>query len=240
MKGGIRYTQTNRNAQTCTLDPGDDDQFVSEFFAGIASAVTKTTVPAPASGGCITLNGKTFLPGLYQGQLHENNVSWRGGLDYKAAPGILLYVNVSKGYKAGGFLFTNASNSDQFNPVIQESVIDYEGGFKASLLNRTLQFNGAVFHYDYRNKQVRSKLNDQVFGVLDALVNVPKSHMIGAEVEISYTPIRNWNINVAGTYVHSKIDRFVGVVDTPVRPCRSCLTGSSTAARTTSLPCPTS
>jgi iron complex outermembrane recepter protein len=211
LKGGIRYTQTNRDAQTCTLDPGDDNQYVSDFFAGIASAVTGQTVTPPASGGCITLNAATYQPGLYQGSLDQHNVSWRAGADFKAAPGILLYVNVSKGYKAGGYLFTNASNSDQFAPVTQESVLDYEGGFKASLLSHTLQFNGAVFHYDYRDKQVRSKISDPVFGVLDALVNVPKSEMTGGEIEVNYTPIRHWNINLAATYIHSKVDQFTGV-----------------------------
>jgi iron complex outermembrane recepter protein len=211
IKGGVRYTQTNRNAQTCTLDPGDDGGYVSSFFAGIASAVTGTTVAPPTSGGCITLNGQTFLPEEYVGKLHQHNVSWRAGLDYKVAPGILLYVNVAKGYKAGGYLFTNASNADQYNPVTQESVLDYEGGFKASLMGHKIQINGAGFHYDYRDKQTRSKLNDPVFGVLDALVNVPKSEMTGGELEVTFRPIKDWAINFAGTYVSSKVDRFVGV-----------------------------
>jgi iron complex outermembrane receptor protein len=211
IKGGVRYTDISRRAQTCTLDPGDDNGYVSGFFAGIASAVTGTTVAPPPSGGCVTLNGQTFLPGQFNGSLKQNNVSWRGGVDFKPAPGILLYANISKGYKAGGYLFTNASNSDQFAPVTQESVVDYEGGFKLSLLDRKMQFNGAVFHYQYKDKQVRSKLIDPVFGVLDALVNVPKSHTTGAEVEVNFSPIRKLNLNVAATYVFSRVDRFVGV-----------------------------
>ena len=211
IKGGVRYTDIDRRAQTCTLDPGDDNQFVSAFFAGVGTAVTGKTVPTPASGGCVTLNGQTFLPGEYDGDLHQHNVSWRGGVDYKPVPGVLLYANVSKGYKAGGYLFTNASNSSQFAPVTQESVIDYEGGFKLTGLEHRLQFNGAIFHYEYRDKQVRSKLIDPVFGVLDALVNVPKSHTTGAEMEVNFTPIRKLNLNAAATYVFSRIDQFVGV-----------------------------
>jgi hypothetical protein len=54
-------------------------------------------------------------------------------------------VNVAKGYEAGSFIFTNASNSDQHNPVTQESLLDYEGGFKASLVKHRVQLDGAIF-----------------------------------------------------------------------------------------------
>ncbi len=33
--------------------------------------------------------------------LDEDSVSWKGGIDWTATPGLLLYANVSKGYKAG-------------------------------------------------------------------------------------------------------------------------------------------
>ena len=211
LKAGVRYTDTDRHAQTCTLDPGDDNQYVSQFFAGVGAAVTGQPVAVPPSGGCITLNGTTFQPEEYVGKLDQHNVSWRAGADFKLTPSILLYVNVSKGYKAGGYLFTNASNGNQYAPVKQESVIDYEGGLKASLFDHKVQLNVAGFHYDYSNKQTRSKLIDPVFGVLDALVNVPKSETTGGELELTYTPIHGFNINFAATYVHSKIDKFVGV-----------------------------
>jgi hypothetical protein len=35
-----------------------------------------------------------------------------------------------------------------------------------------------VFYYDYRNKQVRGKFDDPLFGALDELVNLPKSRIL--------------------------------------------------------------
>lgn len=209
VKAGIRYTRSDRDAQTCTLDNGDG--YVSAFFTGVSSQVRGTPTPLIPNGGCVTLNGTTFLPGLYVGKLDEDNVSWRVGLDYQVTPEVLLYFNVAKGYKAGSFLFTNASNQDQYKPVTQESVIDYEGGFKAQLLDRKLQLNGAVFYYDYTDKQIRGKLNDPIFGVLDALVNVPKSSIKGAEVSASLRPVDGLTLNAAATYVKTRIDKYTGV-----------------------------
>src|SRR3546814_2931837 len=40
-------------------------------------------------------------PGRYADVLHEDNVSWRAGVDWKASGTVLFYANVAKGYKAG-------------------------------------------------------------------------------------------------------------------------------------------
>jgi outer membrane receptor protein involved in Fe transport len=124
---------------------------------------------------------------------------------------ILLYANLSKGYKAGSFLFTNASTTAQFQPVVQESVVSYEVGFKASLLDYTMQLNGAAFYYDSKDKQLRGKLNDPVFGVLDALVNVPESRLQGAALSLDYLPLANLSLSLAASYVDSEVTDYVGV-----------------------------
>jgi iron complex outermembrane receptor protein len=58
----------------------------------------------PGPGGCITFSD-TFppVPELVHGTLDEDNVSWRTGVTWKPANRVMLYVNASQGYKAGGF-----------------------------------------------------------------------------------------------------------------------------------------
>jgi iron complex outermembrane receptor protein len=94
---------------------------------------------------------------------------------------------------------------------VQESVLSYEVGFKASLLDRALQFNGAAFYYDYKNKQLRSKTLDMNFGLLDILQNIPKSSVRGFELEFIARPARNFVVNSAFTYIDATIDEFSGV-----------------------------
>ncbi|EZP73195.1 TonB-dependent receptor [Novosphingobium resinovorum] len=215
VKGGVRYTKSQRDAQTCTRDAGNGG--AAAFFTAVSTqvrqAIDPTAAPTPAIpvGGCVTLDEATFLPTLYEGSLDQDNVSWRGGIDYQALPELLLYANVSKGYKAGSFLFTNASSTAQFAPVTQESVLAFEGGFKASMLDRRMQFNLAGFYYKYTDKQIRGKRIDPVFGVLDALVNVPKSSLMGVEAEIMAEPVDGLNLRLGGTYVDTRIDEYTGV-----------------------------
>jgi outer membrane receptor protein involved in Fe transport len=142
--------------------------------------------------------------------LQQSNVSWRVGADFKASDNLLLYANVSKGYKAGSFPALAAAAYISALPVTQESVTAYEVGFKSQLADNRVQVNGAAFYYDYKDKQIRGKLFDFIFGTLDTLVNVPKSRIIGVETDITVRPIDPLTVSFAATYLNSKIQEYVG------------------------------
>ena len=190
-----RYTKTKIDFEGCTGDAGNG------VLARGWNTVFGTNVQ---TGGCVTLDA-TFRAGLVSRTLDEDNVSWRAGLDYKPSASLLLYANVSRGYKAGSYPILSASSASQLNPVTQESVTAYEAGFKATFANRTLQMSGAAFYYDYRDKQVRGRVIVPVFGPIEALVNVPKSTVKGAELQILWKPVPNLVANFSGTYVDSEI-----------------------------------
>lgn len=223
VKGGIRYTNARNNASICQSDPqGPPYPFgnVIKFFGSLYSG--QPFVPY-SPGECVSINVDSenpanpavdYLPygatGPYLDTLQEDNVSWRAGVDYKASPDMLLYFNVSKGYKAGSFPSITGSTLNQYYPAKQESVLAYEGGVKATLLDRALQLNLAGFYYDYAGKQLRTKLTDPTFGQLDVLRNIPKSSIKGFELEMTMRPGDHLVFNAAYTFLDAKIDRFVG------------------------------
>jgi outer membrane receptor protein involved in Fe transport len=139
--------------------------------------------------------------------LDQSNVSWRTGLDFAATPDLLFYGNISRGYKAGSIQPGSNSSSVQFQPAKQEELLAFELGQKATLLENTLQLNSAVFYYDYKDKQLEGRILDPtgVFGALGALVNVPKSRVIGAEFQATYRPIRALTLSLAGTYLDTEV-----------------------------------
>lgn len=222
LKAGIRYTDARDKASICQSDPQAPYNIgnVLKFFGSLYSGQPfQPYVP----GECVAINVDSespanpavdYLPygatGGYFNTLREDNVSWRVGADYKASPDILLYANVSKGYKAGSFPSITGSTLNQYVPARQESVLAYEGGIKATLLDRALQLNLAGFYYDYTGKQLRTKLNDPTFGQLDVLRNIPKSSIKGFEVEMTMRPSDYLTFNAAYTFLDAKIDRFVG------------------------------
>lgn len=199
LQAGIRYTDVKRRASICNSDT-TPEQNVSSFFTLI------TGVPI-APGQCYQVDGSTFTPVLTPDiqHLNENNTSWKVGANYKLPGGGLIYANVSRGYKAGIFSTILGSFTVQSDPAVQERVDAYEVGFKLPLFDRHVQFNGAGFFYDYTNKQIRAKLLDPTFGLLEKLINVPTSQVWGIEGEIVAQPTTGLNISLSGTYMESKI-----------------------------------
>jgi outer membrane receptor protein involved in Fe transport len=91
--------------------------------------------------------------------------------------------------------------------VTQESVTAYELGAKLTLLDRTAQINGAVFYYDYADKQLKGRVvaSPDIFGPLEALVNVPKSRIQGAEIQLDLAPTDGLLVSIGATYLDTKI-----------------------------------
>ncbi|WP_257542586.1 TonB-dependent receptor [Sphingobium sp. CFD-1] len=216
LKGGVRYTNAKTSVNSCNADlsgiPFDTGPFFFDVLLGGAAGPYRT-------GDCFAINLLDHAvgsvapgsPGNYVDTLHEDNISWRVGVDWKPKPGILLYANVAKGYKAGSFPTVSAFEFNQYLPVTQESVLAYEAGFKASLLDRALQLNGAAFYYDYKDKQLRSKEDAGPFGILDVLQNIPKSTVKGFELEFVARPVSSLVVSSTFTYLDAKIDEFSGI-----------------------------
>ena len=208
--GGARYTEADNRFVGCSADSGDgiaasDFGPFQNFVRGELGLPPNPPIPR---GGCITANTQ-FQPVLVRETLNEHNVSWRVGAEWKPLERTLLYANVSKGFKAGGFPDLGATAAAQYLPASQESILAYEAGFKTSLIARTLQLNGAVFYYDYHDKQILGRILDPLFGPLLKLVNVPRSRITGAEMQLAWAPIHRLLLSAGVSYIDSHVlDNF--------------------------------
>lgn len=203
--GGVRYTNSRRDYAGCVT--GDTN--LSAGFTTLSTLFSGSVTPPIVPGQCMTLNS-SFKPDLARFSLDQSNVSWKVGLNFKPANHQLIYVSVAKGYKAGSYPILSSSSASQLTPVSQEALTSYEAGFKLSLLNRTMQLNGAAFYYDYRDKQVRSSVVDPVFRNLERLVNVPKSRIMGLEADVTWRPTSRLTTNISATYLDATIRQFSG------------------------------
>ena len=202
LQGSGRYTKQDRDWVGCSRDNGDGT--TSAAFSFLSSSITG--IPQTINpGSCLTLTDAGFPGGLLNGTLNQSNVSWRGSINYKPDADSLLYAGVTKGYKAGGFPSLPLIFASQIQPVPQESVVAYELGANASFLNRVIEPAGAVFYYDYRDKQLEGYTNLYPFGALPALVSIPKSRVEGAELSLAIRPIKGLTLNASGTYIKTEI-----------------------------------
>jgi outer membrane receptor protein involved in Fe transport len=204
--GGVRYTRSDQSIDNCSYGNAAITTFLNGTAATLAGLFGGATPTPVLPEQCVTLGpAPDFQPGPYRPNLDQSNVPWSVGLDWTPIEHQLLYVNVSKGYKAGASAAIGASTYRALVPVTQESLLSYEVGAKSSLLDRRLQLNAAYFHYDYTNKQMLGQFIDPIFSTLQALVNIPKSVEDGAEFSAEWRATSALTLNAAITYLDSRV-----------------------------------
>ncbi len=94
--------------------------------------------------------------------------SWRLGIEYSRSDRMLVYANVSTGFKSGGATneFLPNGEFDDYDP---EELLAYEAGVSATLRGRRSTVRASAFHYDFEDMQVRTiaLLANRVTSVLD-------------------------------------------------------------------------
>jgi iron complex outermembrane recepter protein len=196
-QGSVRYTNQNNLFNGCLRDTGDGE--LARAFSLLASSPI-------APGACVTLEPPPSLAAvpIVTKRLDEDNVSWRAGLSWKPAEDTMVYGNVTKGFKAGSFPTVPGLFPNQFDPIPQESVLAYEMGAKSYILDRKIEASGAIFYYDYDDKQILGYI-PTAFGNLPGLVSIPKSKVRGAETDITARPWSGLAFTVGATYVDSSV-----------------------------------
>lgn len=127
-----------------------------------------------------------------------NSTTPRFNIEWKPTDNLMFYVTYAKGFKSGGFNLTG------FAPPVQpEKLTDYEGGFKATLLDGALRLNGSVFDYDYKDLQVQRILNAAA-----VVVNAATARVRGIEGEVTIRPIKRFEISGNAAYLDARFTNF--------------------------------
>jgi len=130
----------------------------------------------------------------------------KASLAYHFREGLLGYVTVGKGFRAGGF--NNLSPGSNFMPGFdKESLISYETGLKASAYDGRLRTGLSLFFIDYTDQQYF--LFDQTG--TQANINVKKSEISGGEFEITALPVDSLLVNFGVGFTDSEIKEYEDV-----------------------------
>jgi iron complex outermembrane receptor protein len=155
-----------------------------------------------SGSGELTLGGGAMvlpIAPLIKDTDKTNKASFKAAVDYEVASDVLLYATFSSGYKSANY------NLLPFSPPATkpESIEAYELGFKATLLDRRLRINGAVFQYDVKNPQVQLLVNNAI-----AFSNAGKARVRGAEIEGELAVIDGLSVNFAASYLDPKYTAY--------------------------------
>ena len=183
VRAGLRYTH----------DTGSISNFSAQQLQGDGTPIANTIPGDPANFNATT--GASFA---------NNNVSGKVGVDYTPADHVLVYLTVGNGYRGSAFNAQAYFQPGELNVAAPEKVKSYEVGFKSELLNRSTTLDGAVFYYDYTNQQA---LSVDPVTLAQTLINIPKSRISGAELEMVSRPVRSLRLNLGVGALNTKIQK---------------------------------
>ena len=214
---GVRFTHEKRSWTGCTASAADNTwgAYANTFFG---------TNLQP--GDCLTIDDDPNSPTYFFNLLGTPNLDqafhpysdtitaskWSGkvGLDYKVTPDILTYATISRGFKSGGFNGAITSSAGSLHPYKPETLTAYEIGAKTMLLENRMRLNVDAFYYDYKNKQETGYAVSPI-GNLDALTNIDKSRIYGAEFEMDWVPLEGLTLHAAATWLDTKVTKWNAV-----------------------------
>ncbi len=129
----------------------------------------------------------------------------RVGLRYRIRPGTFVYGTISNGYKAGSYFSAASTAPQSLGYVRPENLIAYEVGIKASLLHNRLQLEGALFDYEYHNRQTLVLAQMPKTTAL-TLGSIPRARTRGGEISGTWhNAIPNLDLRGSFAYLDAKI-----------------------------------
>jgi len=121
--------------------------------------------------------------------------AFKGNLEYRIDDDKMIYVTWSEGFRAGGANRARVPGLESYEP---DFVTNYEFGWKMTLADGAVRFNGAAYVIDWDNFQ---------FGFLDfdisnltIVQNVGNSQTKGVEWDLAWAMNENNTLTFAGSY----------------------------------------
>lgn len=137
----------------------------------------------------------------------DSRWDYRLGANYRFSPDVMVYAQVSTGFKGGG-VNPRPFVADQVQPFGAETVTTYEAGFKLGK-GRPFTFNGTYFYNDYSDIQrLLQFCPTSASATCSQTVNAGDGHSQGVEFEASVRPVAALTLSGSVGYLDFAYDRI--------------------------------
>lgn len=141
-------------------------------------------------------------------KIHDHNLTWKLGANYKLSPDALLYASVARGVKSGGFFSGFTNSTAQLLPYRPETLTAYEAGAKTQLV-RGLTLNASAFYYDYKDPQTFVRHVDPATGLsVQKVGNVDGAKAYGADIDAAWRPVDGMTLTAGLGLLHTRLSSF--------------------------------
>ncbi|EED31724.1 TonB-dependent receptor [gamma proteobacterium NOR5-3] len=158
-----------------------------------------------------------FGGGVSQEQTSEEtftDFSPMASIRYDLSDDSSVYATVAKGFKSGGAQVTNDPAVNSYDP---EELWNYEIGYKAEYLDRTLRVNAAAFYMDWTDQQTSQQFSgvdeNGDFFIFGAVGNADSAESYGVELSVTSAPVAGLVMNLNVGWLQAEYQDFTTVID---------------------------
>jgi len=132
-----------------------------------------------------------------------SNFSGRVSLEYSPTDDSFLYATWSQGYKSGGYNGQATNYTAAVTPFDEETVDNYEIGFKTEFLQRRARLNVAAFYMDYQDLQVFVTSYETTAGLF--VDNAGEAEITGFEAEFFLAPSERFDLSATYAWLDAEL-----------------------------------
>tara|TARA_B110000503_G_scaffold36706_1_gene60031 strand:- start:19627 stop:21945 length:2319 start_codon:yes stop_codon:yes gene_type:complete len=122
-------------------------------------------------------------------QIYKFNLTW------DVTDDVMVYATWSEGYRVGGLNRDPNIATPTYTP---DKLTNYELGWKTTLLDGRMRFNGAAYYSQWDDMQFT--IYEFALSPVGNTYNVGESEIKGAEMDLSYLVVENFTITAAAAY----------------------------------------
>ena len=131
----------------------------------------------------------------------DTKVTARLNVDWDFADNMMMYANVTSGYRSGGYNLVFFSATSTYDP---EELVAYEIGFKGQHLDNTLQIFASAYLYDYSNIHTFGAELSATGGTTTSVLEADGAAITGVEAEVMYLMTDNVTLGGNLSYTPSE------------------------------------
>ncbi len=147
-----------------------------------------------------------------------DNTSFKASLEYTLSDDKLIYGLISQGYKTGGFQPEPANPLDAVVPFDEETVTNYELGFKGDFNDR-FRLNATLFFADYEDLQLFLFQNSPTGDFTQVTRNAANADISGLEGEFIWQAADNLRFSGSFAFIDSELqDALLDTDEDPATP----------------------
>ena len=158
-------------------------------------------------------NMPAFPPFMLEDELASEDLSWDLGLNWEAGDNALLFLNIARGFRSGGFNTSGfLGTPEELAPYNSERITLYEVGLKTTQAQGRLHLNLTAFYNDYEDFQAFTPdLLPGGVNVATRLTNAGSAEVWGFEAELAAAPAAFLEMRLGLGYLRTETANFTTI-----------------------------